>query len=833
MRLTALLCLLSCPALCQDHYRALVIGIERYATKPLPWAAAGAHDVAKRLSELGFEVSSVQNARKREFTSALDQFRQSVQPGDVVIFYYAGRATRSGDAASLVPIDDSNAVDLRAILRSLEQTHPAATLAALDVLAEQPVFGFAISSKWLQSLPSPGSGAVLLASTRSSSRSHTLTQELLNALRKPNQLAAIVRQVDKALSSEGPPTIYNQLSPILTGLERDRIMGAAPPGISVGADPRYASTQANTASNAAGADPAGSEPRVSPPPDSTAHQQPSIPVSVDPGATPPAAAPLQRYPTIDSPATVATGARFSVLVSLTIDKITPDVAVRSVGQGVEKTAQGGLVLNLPCQPKCEMEVVLTAPGFDFVSGSNTAAIQMTPDGDSTPARFDLTALQAGSGRLEATFWSHGAFLARAVRTIQVTPFSAARAMQAPIAPQAAAPLPRQVSVSQPSAPAALPLGTAAPDLTLQWEESTFAGQPQCNLLVSSPYLGPVRTARCVSGADLAKYLAQRYEQLHQLTGRGVQVPGEPNPQDRSKLVADHLRGLGRELYDHFATKAFQDAFWALVDKEKSDPNFHFRTIQIFTNNPVLPWEILVPARPDGSDVRGFLGVDFAVARWHIGDRIGDLPPLELPLRRVVAFAPKYQGPAYLAHQQEELQSISGLPGYERNPGNTQAMFHVLDDLPAGIVHFAGHGYARPAAGGAIFDYGLLFEDAAVSPTIWRGHEHPAARNHPLFILNACDTGEAQSVAGFVDGWAAAVLETGASGFIGGLWPLGDQGAAEFSKDFYAALQRDLGAGKPSSVAGLVRSIRAQFAKTSDPTFLAYVFYGDARLAIIP
>ena len=382
-------------------------------------------------------------------------------------------------------------------------------------------------------------------------------------------------------------------------------------------------------------------------------------------------------------------------------------------------------------------------------------------------------------------------------------------------------------------PSHSPLATAAPDLTIRWEESTFGAQQHCLVMVSSPHLGPVRSAPCVPGADLARYLAERYQQLHELTGRGVQLAStQSNAGERSKLVADHLMGLGRELYEHFATKAFQDAFWALVDKQRADPNFHFRTIQVYTNNPVLPWELLAPVRPDGSDARGFLGVDFEIARWHIGDRIGDLPPVELPLHRVVAFAPHYQGAAFLAHQKEELRSISSLPGYEQGAGSTDAMLKMLDDPPEGIIHFAGHGFARPGAAG-VFDYGLQFEDAALNPTIWRGHPHPATRNHPLFVLNACDTGEAQSVAGFIDGWASVLLETGASGFIGGLWPLADRGAAEFAKEFYDGLQRNLAEDKAASVAGLLRSIRAEFAKTSDPTFLAYVFYGDARLEIVP
>jgi CHAT domain-containing protein len=103
----------------------------------------------------------------------------------------------------------------------------------------------------------------------------------------------------------------------------------------------------------------------------------------------------------------------------------------------------------------------------------------------------------------------------------------------------------------------------------------------------------------------------------------------------------------------------------------------------------------------------------------------------------------------------------------------------------------------------------------------------------LVVLNACDSGEEQKVGSFIDGWASVLLETGASGFIGGLWPLGDKGAAEFSKEFYEDLNSALKAGRAVSVADLLRRVRGQFSITDDPTFLAYVFYGDARLQIVP
>ena len=113
------------------------------------------------------------------------------------------------------------------------------------------------------------------------------------------------------------------------------------------------------------------------------------------------------------------GVPFAVLISLTAERRTPEVEISQVGPGTAKTAEGAIDPGLPCQTKCEVEVVLAGPGFDFGSRSNTVKVEMIAGGDSTPARFNLRALHPGEGRLEATFWYQGAFLARAARAIQI------------------------------------------------------------------------------------------------------------------------------------------------------------------------------------------------------------------------------------------------------------------------------------------------------------------------------------------------------------------------------------------------------------------------------
>jgi CHAT domain-containing protein len=83
----------------------------------------------------------------------------------------------------------------------------------------------------------------------------------------------------------------------------------------------------------------------------------------------------------------------------------------------------------------------------------------------------------------------------------------------------------------------------------------------------------------------------------------------------------------------------------------------------------------------------------------------------------------------------------------------------------------------------------------------------------------------------VDGWAPAAVEAGASGYIGALWPLNDEGAARFGVEFYRTLMSQLEDG-PIFVADVLRLTRRKFFENNDPTFLGYVFYGDPNLRLV-
>ena len=116
--------------------------------------------------------------------------------------------------------------------------------------------------------------------------------------------------------------------------------------------------------------------------------------------------------------------------------------------------------------------------------------------------------------------------------------------------------------------------------------------------------------------------------------------------------------------------------------------------------------------------------------------------------------------------------------------------------------------------------------------MWGDFDPAPPSRHPFYFFNACDLGQTQSIAGFVEGWAPAVLDAGASGYIGGMWPLVDSSAARFAARFYEVLQSGMKSGAVT-VAGALNEARRLFYETGDPTYLAYTYYGDVNLQFIP
>jgi hypothetical protein len=542
-----------------------------------------------------------------------------------------------------------------------------------------------------------------------------------------------------------------------------------------------------------------------------------------------------RYPTIESPDQVPVSQEFAVQVSLTTELTSPDVKVVS---GATSRDPKQFAFRLPAQTSWPIGVVLSAPDFEILGGKNQDTLILPSGGDAPPVVFQLRpkpiSTEQQPGRLFVTFYFNGTFLGRAMREVTITNgnSSAREEIQSKPAPAAdgggARKLTRQDNEEQ------LQVGrlSAVPDLTIYVRD--YPGMNQngtSEIQISSPTI-PLNVSSFPKPSGLEAWLNSKYREFARLGSRGTTVVSDTEEQVDKESAALLLRGFGRELYQKFAPPAFKEAFWKLVDESNAaGATSEFRSIQIYSDNPILPWELMRPVRADGSDERGFLGMEFKVGRWHVseGAPLMDKPPQRVSIASLYLVAPDYRGSQVLPGQQEEIAALSAFRGYQRVPGQFHALAALLTRSPSGIIHFAGHGVIRTREE-SVPEYFILLEDGELDPSRWRGIVTAKTSLHQFVFFNACDVGQVSRVANFVNGWAPAVLETGASGYIGALWPLGDKAAANFAIHFYRALEQRAGKGSVS-VADVLRDTRRLFLEENDPTYLAYVYYGDPNLRL--
>jgi tetratricopeptide (TPR) repeat protein len=526
---------------------------------------------------------------------------------------------------------------------------------------------------------------------------------------------------------------------------------------------------------------------------------------------------VRRYPTMHAPAVVTPTQVFEVHVSLTEHLTTPEVAVL---EG-ETTENGQLVFPLPDQPEWIIDVILSAPGFQFKDDVNVGNIVLPREGDSSTAVFRLAvesiACARTQSRIYATLWHKGVFLGKITRKIRVSEERSLASVQA-LASEAD----ESTRLLTQTPAVSLEQDYKAPDLTL-WivkdvnEEDDNAGK--YDFQINSPHLQPYG-GDFVINPDAADWLKQQTRKV----ARGVKPTALAAEIGQSrKQAASRMRGLGKKLYREIAPPEFRESLENVLAKLGDK----FQSIQILTNSPGIPWELMHTTSPmEGFRAPDFLGVRFRIARWHLSSSQNLLtrPPQTSQMGEVVLITPRYAGTLVLPNQQKELNALQSIAGYRHVPAKYDQLGELFGNYPSGIIHFAGHGVVRRSTTGTM-EYVILLEDSELDLMTFRGLTAYEPRNNPFVFFNACEVGQSDQVANFVDGWAPALLESGASGYIGGLWPLSDQGAAEFAVEFYRQLDENLEQG-PVHVADVLRNTRRHFSDSGDPTFLAYVYYGD-------
>jgi hypothetical protein len=516
-------------------------------------------------------------------------------------------------------------------------------------------------------------------------------------------------------------------------------------------------------------------------------------------ATPPAPPPapqneaVERYPMMASPDEVQPEKEFPIVVSLT-EEPHPDVSILKGKQ----TPEGKLILSLPAgQESWKLSVLLSGDGLEFTQGANSATIDLPRKGDPTPATFLVKANPAvapdGVLHVRAAFVYKATLLAHVQRDIKITGITSAVGPETATAQVAAAPANIEIDDRVPQPDLALIIKGDTVWVVSPWLERSFGSLP--DIKNSSDYL-----AHHSPGS----------------AGRG----SEPVDSERA---TDEAKGFGETLYDNYAPDVFKAAFWRLVQLRGN----RFHTIQISSDQPEIPWELMRPLRPDGTR-QDFLGLTYSVARWETNDgQLRDHPLYQQSMPKMFVIAPHYSGSRSLDGEASEIQELARLQGYSAVDGNRKGVSALFRSPPQGIVHFAGHGHLDAAND----EFEILLEDGQLDVQSWRSMADAGLLSQTFFFFNACDVGQAKQTGNFVDGFGPAVLSKGASGYIGALWPVNDQVAARFSVRFYQLLQEQMQHG-PADVSETLRRTRKEIYDGKNPTALAYVLYGDTNLKFV-
>jgi len=552
---------------------------------------------------------------------------------------------------------------------------------------------------------------------------------------------------------------------------------------------------------------------ISTPDDSTSAPQPTPDV-------------VEAYPNIEAPDTIYSGQEIAVQVSLSDIQLAPETKILSGSQH-----EGKLQVPMEGEQQIRLTINVSAPGLEFTRGSNTQEITLSRDGNSSIAAFYMRPKLGPNGelpymrntRILATILHNQAFIARITRPIVIAE------NPAPTAPvtRMAAPAPARHALARQQAPPATGSLAPAPLSGLKSVAPTFTILENrvgntLRIVFFLPDHDPV--VKDIPDADsLHAWINAHFAEMAR-HGRGFSNVVHSATDNQS--AADYLNAFGAELYDRIATPELTQAIFSQPPAEC--------TIQVLSDDPSIPWELMRPIDPTTKQRIDFLGTLVSIARWPLmqSQAQKSLPRPQQTMRMTdsVVVAPQYAGAINLAAASTERDMLIHTPTFVPIEGTYAAIRYLAANPPHGFIHFAGHGAIRRQNG--IAQYAILLNDGEIAPETWASLETSTTAPGTIYFFNACEVGESAQFMNDVDGWAPALLSSGASGYIGALWDISDSTANRFASVFYQSLIDHFTNPGGVAISDVLTETRRQvFAETKDPTALAYVFYGDPELRI--
>lgn len=439
--------------------------------------------------------------------------------------------------------------------------------------------------------------------------------------------------------------------------------------------------------------------------------------------------------------------------------------------------------------KFDVEAEMLSPDLEFI-GPSRQTITVLRNGKSVAARFCARVLNraAVSGKVEISvvFMCHGRFSGSARSFFAL----------AGLDDQAEDTLKARSTGSIAAA-----LNAIAPDLTVMIlscsEEGWYNWSWRAPLGRGLPGVTFARTNLGKDTSGFAKNLLENCPGLK---------PGQH---------AGALRGIGEKIWN--ATPVEFQQFYKRL-REKLGANF---SIQIITNEPYVPWEMMYPDANSGVEQPDHLFLTHPVARWfpHIENHMVQV----IKRGTLASFVPNYTNGALKQAAAEGVWLVEHLKAQPQEAtyrGFTA--FWSASALPSAvsILHFAGHGSASTSDG----NEGLEMTDGWVSKNDVHGGVLLGRRDRTFVVLNACEVAAGAEELNVVDGWPASLAGNGFGGVLAPIWAVKDEHASNLICSFLKEFDGSVPVGE-----ALQKARAANCDASSTP--YAYLCYGDVLTTI--
>ncbi len=469
----------------------------------------------------------------------------------------------------------------------------------------------------------------------------------------------------------------------------------------------------------------------------------------------------------------------------------------------------------------DLTVVVFAQDFDVVqgiggkpgaSGEAERSVVVAGDRDCEPLIFFLNPKSAGKKTIQLGLRQFG----RDIRTLT---------FQTEVVADAAA-LNDLVNVKvEPVAVASPARGAKAPPPDLELRVMLSAEETELRYYLHSPGDSDYNfksVGRVDLKADPLTFLKGTFDRLSTLAKQST----EARTPAQSAGAIQELANIGRNLFENLFP---QDTSIFKQEYGKFRLKYRGKSLLITSDDPWIPWEMV---RPYLADDDGNVLYDdpplcewFQVSRWLAGRGAPD----QLKMQQGVWVAP----PDNLQAAQDESDYFAGLQRREWQVSLTGPLSTLADvknrfqDGGTQFFHFACHGNFNTDDPN---ESKLKLAGDFLSPKDISGPLQAGLRKaRPVVFLNACYGGRVGVGLTQLGGWAQRFIDSGASAFIGSLWEINDALAARFAREFYDRLWGvNVFAGKPQPLGQAFYEARMAI-KTADeanPTWLAYVLYGD-------